>query len=197
MNKETLRMQMLAGIITESQYKEKMNEAETPQLTVSDIETLKQDPKIQSLAKKLAQKPKELEKAKEFLRKAGINVGVNESLENISQGELNNAMDFVSSLNEGEMGVGLGFLGSLGGLIASFVPGVLPYVNNLLGLLPANPVGGAALVAGGFVAPYLALGTIIAAVSLANDIFGSNTTAGDPNFDPFDPKNGYKSNLKK
>ena len=26
MNKETLRMQMLAGIITESQYKEKLNE---------------------------------------------------------------------------------------------------------------------------------------------------------------------------
>ena len=124
MNKETLRMQMLAGIITESQYKEKINEEETPQLTVSDIETLKQDPKIQSLAKKLAQKPEELEKAKEFLRKAGINVGVNESLENISQGELNKAVDFVSSLNEREYQspddgsgiVSLGFLGSLGGL---------------------------------------------------------------------------------
>jgi hypothetical protein len=197
MEKETLRMQMLAGIITESQYKAKLNEEETPQLTISDIETLEQDPKIQAFAKKLAQKPEELEKAKEFLRKAGINVGVNESLENISQGELNNAMDFVSSLNEEEMGVGLGFLGSLGGLIASFVPGVLPYVNNLLDLLPANPVGGAALVAGGFIAPYLALGTIIAAVSLADDIFGSSTTAGDPNFNPFDPKNGYKPNLKK
>jgi len=28
MNKETLRMQMLAGIITEGQYKEKINENE-------------------------------------------------------------------------------------------------------------------------------------------------------------------------
>jgi hypothetical protein len=171
MNKETLRMQMLAGIITESQYKEKMNEAETPQLTVSDIETLKQDPKIQSLAKKLAQKPEELEKAKAFLSKAGINVGVNESLENISQGELNKAMDFVSSLNEEEIGTGLGFLGALGGTIASFIPGVLPYVNNLLGFLPANPAGGVALVAGGFVAPYLALGAIIAAVTVADEFF--------------------------
>jgi hypothetical protein len=197
MNKETLRMQMLAGIITESQYKEKMNEAETPQLTVSDIETLKQDPKIQSLAKKLAQKPEELEKAKAFLSKAGINVGVNESLENISQGELNKAMDFVSSLNEEEIGTGLGFLGALGGTIASFIPGVLPYVNNLLGFLPANPAGGVALVAGGFVAPYLALGAIIAAVTVANEIFGSNTTEGDPNFNPFDPKNGYKYGPKK
>jgi hypothetical protein len=31
MNKETLRMQMLAGIITEGQYKEKLNEEEIPQ----------------------------------------------------------------------------------------------------------------------------------------------------------------------
>jgi hypothetical protein len=117
MNKETLRMQMLAGIITEGQYKEKLNEEEIPQITVSDIETLKQDPKIQSFAKKLAQNhPEELEKAKEFLRKAGINVSVNESLENLSQSELNKAMDYVSTLNEddGEIGTTLGFLGVLG-----------------------------------------------------------------------------------
>jgi hypothetical protein len=197
MKKETLRMQMLAGIITESQYKEKLKEEETPKLTVSDIETLKQDSKIQSFAKKLAQKPEELKKAKEFLRKAGINVGVNESLEDISQGELNKAMDFVSSLNEEEIGTGLGFLGSLGGLIASFVPGVLPYINGLLDLDPAAGTGGVALVAGGFVAPYLALGVIMAGVALAEKVFGSSTTVGDPNFDPFDPKNGYKSNTKK
>jgi hypothetical protein len=30
MNKETLRMQMLAGIITESQYKKRLNEAKDP-----------------------------------------------------------------------------------------------------------------------------------------------------------------------
>jgi len=172
MNKETLRMQMLAGIITEGQYKEKINEEETPRLTVSDIETLKQDPKIQAFAKKLAQKPEEIQKAKEFLSKAGINVGVNESLGNLSQSELNNAMDFVSSLNEddGSGIVSLGFLGSLGGLIASFVPGVLPYVNGLLGLGPAAGAGGVALVAGGFVAPILALGTIIAALELVSDL---------------------------
>ena len=175
MNKETFRMQMLAGIITEGQYKEKINEEETPKLTVSDIETLKQDPKIQSFAKKLTQKPEELE----FLRKAGINVGVNESLEDISQGELNKAIDYVSTLNEnssyddedGGVTIGLGWLGALGGTIASFVPGVLPYVNGLLGFGPAASIGGVALVAGGFVAPILAIGAIIAAVSVADELF--------------------------
>jgi hypothetical protein len=172
MNKEFLYMQKLAGLITESEYKAKIEEKETPQLTVSDIEKLKQDPKIQAFAKKLAQNPKELQKAKEFLDKAGINVGLNESLENLSQGELNKAMDFVSSLNEDEgTGLGLGFLGALGGLISSFVPGVLPYVNGLLGLGSAAPAGGAALVAGGFLAPYLALGTIIAVVTVADELF--------------------------
>jgi hypothetical protein len=167
MNKEILRMQMLAGIITEGQYKEKLNEEEIPQITVSDIETLKRDPKIQSFAKKLAQNhPEELEKAKEFLRKAGIDVGVNESLENLSQSELNKAMDYVSTLNEddGEIGTTLGFLGVLGGTIASFVPGVLPYVNGILGLGAASPLGGVALVAASAAAPYLAIAAIMAIV---------------------------------
>jgi hypothetical protein len=35
MNKETIRMQMLAGIITEGQYKEKLNEAQNPDNVVS------------------------------------------------------------------------------------------------------------------------------------------------------------------
>jgi hypothetical protein len=34
MNKETLRMQMLAGIITEGQYKEKLNEEEIKYVTL-------------------------------------------------------------------------------------------------------------------------------------------------------------------
>jgi hypothetical protein len=182
MNKETFRMQMLAGIITEGQYKEKLNEEEIPQITVSDIETLKQDPKIQAFAKKLAQNhPEELEKAKEFLRKAGINVGVNESLEDISQGELNKAMDYVSTLNEddGAPGTTLGFLGALGGTIASFVPGVLPYVNGLLGLLPANSFGGVALVAASAVAPYLALGVIMAVVWVGAVALGADVQPRD------------------
>ena len=178
MNKETFRMQMLAGIITESQYKEKINEEETPKLTVSDIETLKKDPTIQAFSKKLTQKLEELEKAKEFLRKAGINVGVNESLEDISQGELNKAIDYVSTLNEnssyddedGGLTIGLGWLGALGGTIASFVPGVLPYVNGLLGFGPAASIGGVALVAGGFAAPILAVGVILASVAIADEI---------------------------
>jgi hypothetical protein len=36
MNKETLRMQMLAGVITESQYKQKLNEAFNPFLDTEE-----------------------------------------------------------------------------------------------------------------------------------------------------------------
>ncbi len=38
MNKETLRMQMLAGIITESQYKEKLDENKTAEAWLVDDE---------------------------------------------------------------------------------------------------------------------------------------------------------------
>ena len=176
MAKEFIRMQKLAGLITESQYKRKLNEEETPQLTVSDIEKLKQDPKIQAFGKKLAQNPEELEKAKRILSKAGIDVGVNESLEDISQGELDNAVDFVSSLSEDqnydpdEVMVNLTFLGGGGGLIASFIPGVLPYVNTLLGFAVANPIGMVSLVSAGAVAPILAIGVLVAGAAVAEAI---------------------------
>jgi len=177
MAKEFIRMQKLAGLITENQYKRKLNEEETPQLTVSDIEKLKQDPKIQAFGKKLAQNPEELEKAKRILSKAGIDVGINESLEDISQGELDNAVDFVSSLSEDqnyvdpeELAVNLTFLGGGGGLIASFIPGVLPYVNTLLGFAVANPIGMVSLVSAGAVAPILAIGVLVAGAAVAEAI---------------------------
>ena len=48
MKKETLRMQMLAGIITESQYKEKINEAEeiTPEQAANMVTAIYQKLKI-------------------------------------------------------------------------------------------------------------------------------------------------------
>ena len=47
MNKETLRMQMLAGIITESQYKAKLNEEiDIPDVIHSQIKDLKKGDEI-------------------------------------------------------------------------------------------------------------------------------------------------------
>ena len=58
----------------------------------------------------------------------------------------------------------MGFLGALGGTIASFVPGVLPYVSSLIGLGAASPLGGVALVAASAAAPYLAIAALIVIV---------------------------------
>ena len=63
MNKELLRMQMLAGVITESQYKAKLNEEENlspeqaVQKAISLAPKLEKSSKLDQLAQKVANDP--------------------------------------------------------------------------------------------------------------------------------------------
>jgi hypothetical protein len=79
MNKETLRMQMLAGIITESQYKEKLNETELKEISLSGVlGTIKDkivnlpifDKLINTIVSKMSEKDKENFKVKFNLNEA-------------------------------------------------------------------------------------------------------------------------------
>jgi hypothetical protein len=67
MNKETLRMQMLAGIITEGQYKEKIEENNVEGIDVSQVKDLMNDPNIQKASSKLKADPKSLENVVKFI----------------------------------------------------------------------------------------------------------------------------------
>ena len=67
MKKETLRMQMLAGIITESQYKEKIEENNVEGIDVSLVKDLMNDPNIQKASAKLKADPKSLENVVKFI----------------------------------------------------------------------------------------------------------------------------------
>jgi hypothetical protein len=101
MNQETLRMQKLAGVITESQYKEKMNELENNTLTADKVEDIAKSSKFNSEMEKVWAKMSDQDKAqlKKGLQSAGI---LNEALsEGISfDAVLNKAEDVAASLEE-------------------------------------------------------------------------------------------------
>jgi hypothetical protein len=67
MKKETLRMQMLAGIITESQYKEKIEENNVEGIDVSLVKDLMNDPNVKKMTSKLKADPKSLKDVIKFI----------------------------------------------------------------------------------------------------------------------------------
>jgi hypothetical protein len=85
MKKETLRMQMLAGIITEGQYKEKINEAEeiTPEqaanMVTANLSKIENSPKIQKIADEIANDPQATKELMAILSKA--NIPLNENID--------------------------------------------------------------------------------------------------------------------
>ena len=74
MNKETLRMQMLAGILTESQYKEKVNELESNTLTADKVEDIAKSSKFDAEMEKVWAKMSDKDKVqlKKGLQSAGM-----------------------------------------------------------------------------------------------------------------------------
>ena len=84
-NKELLRMQMLAGIITESQYKAKLNEEENlspeqaVQKAISLAPKLEKSSKLDQLAQKVANDPDLLSQMEKALQKGGITLNENEN----------------------------------------------------------------------------------------------------------------------
>jgi hypothetical protein len=83
MKKEILRMQMLAGIITESQYKEKSSETLSPEQAVK--KALEMSPKLEkssgldTLAQKIAKDPNLVSQMEKALQKGGISLNENEN----------------------------------------------------------------------------------------------------------------------
>lgn len=83
MNKEFLKMQKLAGVITESQYNRKINETElTPEKAVQQAISLapkiENSPEFDDLAQKVANDPKLIDQMEKALQKGGITLSENE-----------------------------------------------------------------------------------------------------------------------
>ena len=142
MTQEQLRMQMLAGIITESQYKEKMNEAEeiTPEkaasMVTANLSKIENSPKIKKIADEIANDPKATKELMAILSKANISLNENIDVDPSEAEKL--ALMFAKkaetlSLNEDTDVGGAFWLGLIGGgSLAHYLYSVTTY--DLAGL---------------------------------------------------------------
>ena len=169
--KETLLLQKRAGIITESQYKEKMSEIDSKTKELSPdkavekamtlVPKLEKSPELDKLAKKIANDPnlmKELEKA---LQKGGIMM--NETLKSLDKTDMKTlALNLAkkadkvnetisSNPEEDTSSVGLGMLafaggGTLAGSFSSAIASAIPALGTIFaGPAVAGALAGVAL----------------------------------------------------
>ena len=110
LSEEFIRMQKLAGIITENEYKNKVEEQSTitPEKVIDSaskiLNKIENDPKIDAFAADIANDPKKKQELLNLSKKLGINpLNLNENVEDISK-EL--ALKFAektqNKLNEGK-----------------------------------------------------------------------------------------------
>jgi hypothetical protein len=164
MNKELLRMQMLAGIITESQYKRKLNEDEnlspeqTAKIVSQNTSRFESDPALDRIANKIANDPKAAAELTNFILKANISlneVDVDLDPTNVYQMALISAKK-AETLNEGfdyagAFWVGIVGGGALGRYLASLGDVITPHMERMgqspshMGATLAGGIAGAIL----------------------------------------------------
>ena len=164
MNKELLRMQMLAGVITESQYKAKLNEEEnlspeqTAKIVSQNTSQFESDPKLDRIADKIANDPKAAAELTKLLSTADISL--NEGDVDLNSQDVNKiALIFAKkaeTLNEGFDYAGTFWVGLIGGgvlgrYLASLGDVITPYMQTMgyspshMGVMLAGGIAGAIL----------------------------------------------------
>lgn len=93
MNEEFLRMQKLAGVISEEEYKKKLNEEVSPQIAADKaIKTLatklEKAPEMDKLAAQVAKNPKLMAQLEKAVKDAGVNVELAEDESGLDMGDL-------------------------------------------------------------------------------------------------------------
>ena len=107
MNKETLRMQMSAGILTESQYKEKIEESNVEGIDASQVKDLMSDPNVKKMTAKLKADPKSL---KDVIKFIGDHSNDNSSLNEEAYKEFTTKEKIASLLRSVAIPAPLGYL---------------------------------------------------------------------------------------
>ena len=147
MNNEFIRMQKLAGLITESEYKAKKSLVEnekniSPEQVVDStskiVDKIKSDPKIDALTTSIANDPKKKQELLDLSKKLGINpLNLNESMEDPSEKlALMFAKKAKNEINEEDATTqaSLSFTGLLAGLPLA------PYLAQKLGVFTTTYV---------------------------------------------------------
>ena len=92
MNEEFLRMQKLAGVISEEEYKSKLNEEVSPQVAAAKAlkvaDKLEKAPEMDKLAAQVAKNPKLMAQLEKAVKDAGVNVELAEDESGLDMGDL-------------------------------------------------------------------------------------------------------------
>lgn len=160
MNKESLRMQMLAGIITEGQYKAKLNEEENlspeqaVQKAISLAPKLEKSPKLDQLAQKVANDSDLLSQMEKALQKGGITLNENKNnldVQDMKTIALNLAKKSLSLYEEEDVdwedgGAAAAYISAFvggGTLAANFSGTILSIFPSLLSIFAGPAIAGA------------------------------------------------------
>ena len=183
MNKETLRMQMLSGIITEGQYKAKLHENEVAAVG-EKVEAAVED-KLEATVDKLSDEQKDQLRAE--LAKAGITA--NSRIEDVA-GKLDESLTEVEGDTKAKVASALSDIG--GGLMKSLLVPIIPVAIGSMG--PGVAVGFAitAGVAGGLIALAKLLGAEKTQESLNESMIGGIVGVGAINQIPPRAKADYE-----
>ena len=92
MNEEFLRMQKLAGVISEEEYKSKLNEEVSPQVAAAKAlkvaDKLEKAPEMDKLAAQVAKNPQMMAQLEKAVKDAGVNVELAEDESGLDMGDL-------------------------------------------------------------------------------------------------------------
>jgi len=92
MNEEFLRMQKLAGVISEEEYKSKLNEEVSPQVAAGKAlkvaDKLEKSPEMDKLAAQVAKNPQMMAQLEKAVKDAGVNVELAEDESGLDMGDL-------------------------------------------------------------------------------------------------------------
>ena len=145
MNKEYLRMQKLAGVITEGQYKEKLEESKIENIA----DKVADNPKLDQILSKLS--PEKLEKMSNELKQLGItpetsNSKIVDKVEDIEDKTIDeNEKSTKEKVASVLSGIGTGLIGSL---LVPLIPVAIGSVVGSVGVGFAATAGAAALLKG-------------------------------------------------
>jgi hypothetical protein len=154
MNEEFLRMQKLAGVISEEEYKNKLNEEKSPEVAADKAiktlaDKLEKSPEMDKLAGKVAKDPKLMAQLEKAVKDAGVNIELAEDESGLDMGDMKtmalNLAKKSKSVNEkqeylddedGSLDVGLGMAsfvggGSLGAAFGSAILSAVPAVASV------------------------------------------------------------------
>ena len=192
---EYLQMQKLAGIITEGEYREKVDEIESSpeeatEKAISLSNKLENTPELNKLASKIASDPKMVSQLEKAIKSAGVDFNLNEvEGDGLDMGDMK-AMALTLAKKDKQMNEEEDKSGSIGAGMASFIGGGLLGSSFSSAIISAIPAVASVFAGPGMVGALAGVGLFLLAKKVYKMMKGSEkTTSKYSSQDVYDMEN--------